>query len=675
MGFVNVGDVDLYYEEKGAGTPILLIPPSGATASTWGELVDDLAAVGRVIAYDRRGYTRSGGGILRDASTHTRDAAGLLEALAATPAVVVGTSAGATIALDLAVRRPDLVHAVVAHEAPWRALLHPAAPGLAALARMQWLAWQGRYADATEVLLHYVYSYRDGGSAWDAFPDEWRQVARRNGRAVLADLRATLGSYPRNRDLAGMTTPVVCSYGARSGNYMHATTRALANAIPTATLREVEGAAHAAPFDAPVQFTHVIAAALTTSAARAGTDASSPSAVTASAASRLQRAAFRESAIRRRPRQLWTAVRAVKAGLARGRRDPWRQSPAVDGAALRDLVATVAADARLVTVPANRPPWTHTHLAVTAGDDVTWLSWGAAYLVRPLGVGVRPRLVLRGRIGEGPPQRSTDDTMTFTADRDGELALGSAMPGEMQLDGTVTTDHFPYQVASGQIMAAVVRWAPGTDPRQALESIADRDSSGLCAGEGVRLAQPLTPPSGWDMHPLIGDELAFSRTEDGISAHGDRTVSIIRHPAHVPLTPTLQLRWSWRVDELPSRLPEDTTLTHDYLSVALEFDDGRDLTWYWSSGLPEGSSYPCPLPHWRRRETHVVVRTGTAGLGRWLEEERPVLADHQAAIGGPAPARVVRAWLISCTFPQAGRSAGEFRRIELVDGDQTVRVL
>jgi hypothetical protein len=110
-------------------------------------------------------------------------------------------------------------------------------------------------------------------------------------------------------------------------------------------------------------------------------------------------------------------------------------------------------------------------------------------------------------------------------------------------------------------------------------------------------------------------------------------------------------------------------------SVALEFNDGQDLTWYWSCRLPEGLSYRCPLPHWRRRETHIVVRTGTAGLGRWIDEERPVLADHQTAIGGPAPSRVVRAWLIAQTVPQAGQAVAEFSRIELVDGDQTLRLL
>ena len=116
-------------------------------------------------------------------------------------------------------------------------------------------------------------------------------------------------------------------------------------------------------------------------------------------------------------------------------------------------------------------------------------------------------------------------------------------------------------------------------------------------------------------------------------------------------------------------------LTHDYLSVALEFDDGQDLTWFWSWALPMGFTYRCPLDHWRHRETNGVARTGTADLGRWVEEERPVLADHQAAIGGPAPARVVRTWLISISFFQSGGGRGEFGHIERADGDRVINVM
>ncbi len=255
MAYVDAGGARLYYEEKGrAGPPILLIPPSGATASTWGDVVDGLAAVGRVIAYDRRGYTRSGGGVVRSAAVHTRDAAAVLGALTSAPAVVVGTSAGATIALDLAVRRPDLVLAVLVHEAPWRALRHPTASALATLARVEWLALRSRHADAAEVLLRYVYGYRDGGSAWDAFPESWRRTARDNGRSVIADLHSTLGERPRASDLAKVTAPVVCTYGSRSRTYMRSAMRALSDAIPTARPREITGAAHAAPYDAPDAF-------------------------------------------------------------------------------------------------------------------------------------------------------------------------------------------------------------------------------------------------------------------------------------------------------------------------------------------------------------------------------------------------------------------------------------
>ncbi len=54
-----------------------------------------------------------------------------------------------------------------------------------------------------------------------------------------------------------------------------------------------------------------------------------------------------------------------------------------------------------------------------------------------------------------------------------------------------------------------------------------------------------------------------------------------------------------------------------------------------------------------------MVRTGPANLGSWVDEKRDVLADHKAAIGEPAPARVVNAWLIGVSLFQGGRARGE----------------
>jgi pimeloyl-ACP methyl ester carboxylesterase len=254
----------LYYEEAGDGVPILLIHPAGSTASTWGAAIDELARLGRVIVYDRRGYARSGGEPVRSMSTHTVDAAALLESLRTPPAVVVGTSAGAAIAVDLAVRRPDLVRVVVAHEFPWRFTRRlPDTAQVAALVRIGSFALRGRPGDAAEALLRSAYSYRDGGTAWDAFPEEWRRAGRENASAALADFRNSIGVYPSRSDLASIEVPVVCSYGARSPDSMLRLVRSLASAIPTATTREIEGAGHAAPFDATANFVRLIADAVT----------------------------------------------------------------------------------------------------------------------------------------------------------------------------------------------------------------------------------------------------------------------------------------------------------------------------------------------------------------------------------------------------------------------------
>ena len=183
VGSVSSVGHDMYHEQVGEGVPILLIHPSGSTASTWGSVVDELARIGQVITYDRRGYARTGGEPVRKVSTHTADAAALLEHLGTAPAVVVGTSSGAMIAIDLAVRRPDLVRAVIEHEGPWRFTRHvPPTPQMRAIARIGSLVLRGRPSDAAEALLRSAYSYRDGGTAWDAFPEQWRRAGRETRR-------------------------------------------------------------------------------------------------------------------------------------------------------------------------------------------------------------------------------------------------------------------------------------------------------------------------------------------------------------------------------------------------------------------------------------------------------------------------------------------------------------
>jgi hypothetical protein len=128
----------------------------------------------------------------------------------------------------------------------------------------------------------------------------------------------------------------------------------------------------------------------------------------------------------------------------RAKADPGRDVAPVDGEALRDRAATVVADARLVRVPVNQPPWMPTGLAVTTGGREL-VGMGIAHLLRPLAVALRPRLALLGRVDDGEPQDGARDTVKFRADRTGELRLGSVCPGVLQADGTITIVRIPYR--------------------------------------------------------------------------------------------------------------------------------------------------------------------------------------------------------------------------------------
>ena len=125
--FKAVGDVELHYEEHGAGEPpLLLIAGIPAVASDWGPVAQALSGSRRVIAYDNRG---SGESTVTPGPYTTAqlaaDAAGLLDALGIERANVFGMSMGGMIAQELAIGWPERVnrlvlgctHAGIAHAA------------------------------------------------------------------------------------------------------------------------------------------------------------------------------------------------------------------------------------------------------------------------------------------------------------------------------------------------------------------------------------------------------------------------------------------------------------------------------------------------------------------------------------------------------------------------------
>lgn len=126
MPTLRARGVELSWSESGEGTPVLLIHETATDSGAWMPLAREIARAGRAIAYDRRGWGRSSApeGYRRTTiEEQSEDAAALIEAAGAAPATLCGAGVGAVIALDLLLRRPELVTAAVIIEPPLLALL------------------------------------------------------------------------------------------------------------------------------------------------------------------------------------------------------------------------------------------------------------------------------------------------------------------------------------------------------------------------------------------------------------------------------------------------------------------------------------------------------------------------------------------------------------------------
>jgi non-heme chloroperoxidase len=96
VGRENSGDIDLYYEDHGAGKPVVLIHGWPLSAASWEKQVPALLSAGyRVIAYDRRGFGKSSKPVYGyDYDTLARDLHILMERLDLHGATLVGFSMG-----------------------------------------------------------------------------------------------------------------------------------------------------------------------------------------------------------------------------------------------------------------------------------------------------------------------------------------------------------------------------------------------------------------------------------------------------------------------------------------------------------------------------------------------------------------------------------------------------
>ena len=114
MPIAPVRNGEIYFEESGAGEPIILLPGLGHDHTYYAKTVPPLSKLGRVIALDPRGLGRSSESAAGySVEQWAEDVVRLADHLGAARAHLVGSSLGACVALQAALDHPARVASLV----------------------------------------------------------------------------------------------------------------------------------------------------------------------------------------------------------------------------------------------------------------------------------------------------------------------------------------------------------------------------------------------------------------------------------------------------------------------------------------------------------------------------------------------------------------------------------
>jgi 3-oxoadipate enol-lactonase len=255
MATVEVNGTTLYYEETGQGTPIVFVHGMCGHANGWDGQVGRLSDEFRCVAYDRRGHTRSpfsNGGYapVRTVELHADDAAGLIRALGLAPCMLVGSSGGAVIGVDLVRRYPELFVGAVLSEPPLLALdLEAARPFMSEVqSRVTAAMASHRSEDLVDAFFGYVCP-----GLWNAIDESKRETYRANHVELLGELQG-VPYVLTTADLEQVRVPCLVVVGEKTLPIFRRVATLVAESVPGAELVEIPGSGHVTYAESPEVF-------------------------------------------------------------------------------------------------------------------------------------------------------------------------------------------------------------------------------------------------------------------------------------------------------------------------------------------------------------------------------------------------------------------------------------
>jgi pimeloyl-ACP methyl ester carboxylesterase len=229
---------------------VLLIHSGGFTSRQWRRLIERLVPRFHAVAPDLLGYGTSGR--WPDGEPfHFRQDLDYLESLLDRDlgsAHLVGHSYGGFLALQLALRRPDLVRSIAAYEPVAFGILDDvedadARAGLA-LVKRQWEPGDG---GVDEAWLRAFVEWWNGPGAWDRLNEETRAAFRATGWKVFNEVMTLAGDRTSRSAYATISIPALILGGELSPLAERRVVEKLGAALPRAIARIFAGVGHMAP--------------------------------------------------------------------------------------------------------------------------------------------------------------------------------------------------------------------------------------------------------------------------------------------------------------------------------------------------------------------------------------------------------------------------------------------